>query len=373
MVKNIIISITGVLLLTSCFEEIPFEYEGTFVINLTTILQDSSLVKILGDSVVSDISVELSTIEYSVPEFGEKSDSIGLVEFTGLPWASYKVVGRGNVISPAQTDPTKMDTIPVTGTLSIIPEGSPQMIKNMYVSKLYVSPSNSQPGLKLNEIFTAGSPHIYRYFHDMFLELYNSSKDTVYMDGIVFCRMGSGQLSDVTSIFQFPGEPLIGRQYSVYPDSFLLLALDAYDHTLQVPSSVDLSGADWEFRNSTDFGDYDNLNVPNIENIEVGCNVDFFLALTSDVILIADGSDAYYLDGIDSATVIDCVEYSSKQLGDHEPEIESFLDRSWAGTGNRTYSGRSVERIEPGYDTNNSAEDFRLLDDPTPGYQYIEE
>ena len=91
-------------------------------------------------------------------------------------------------------------------------------------------------------------------------------------------------------------------------------------------------------------------------------------SLAGDVILIADGSDLNYLDGIDIASVIDCVEYHVSS--DHMKEIEAELDRGFGGVGIIKYGGQSIERISAGFDSNNSSVDFEIIDHPTPGYQH---
>ncbi len=92
------------------------------------------------------------------------------------------------------------------------------------------------------------------------------------------------------------------------------------------------------------------------------------IALGSDVVLLADGRDVDYIDGIDMETIIDVVEYSSSSS--HIKDITEELDAGWAGVGAIKYSGQSIERIEPGFDTDNSSIDFTLLNAPTPGYHH---
>ncbi|MCK4715868.1 MAG: DUF4876 domain-containing protein, partial [Candidatus Marinimicrobia bacterium] len=243
--------------------------------------------------------------------------------------------------------------------------------ENIIIDTIYTIASGAQPGLKINEIYSAGPPNRSYYFYDQFIELYNSSSDTIYLDGMVICRMWH-MLESVTYIFQFPGEPLIGREYPVPPENFVVIAQDAIDHTnipnLPLPESVDLSHADWEFRNSVDYGDFDNPDVPDIDNLEVGHTLDFMINLAGDVILIANGSDLNYLDGIDINSVIDCVEYHKSS--DAMKEIEAELDRGFAGVGIIKYGGESIERISAGFDSNNSTVDFVILSSPTPGYQH---
>ncbi|MBU1064633.1 DUF4876 domain-containing protein, partial [bacterium] len=204
-----------------------------------------------------------------------------------------------------------------------------------------------------------------------FFELYNSSEDTVYLDGMLFVRIYH-LLEWPSSIFQFPGEPLTGREYPVPPGAFVVVALDAMDHTnipnFPLPESVNLSQADWEFKNSMDYGDYDNPNVPNIDNIEVGCRIDFGIGLTMDVILITDGSDLNYFDGIAIESIIDGVEYAS--FSTHIKDVEKEVDRGFGGVGLIKYSGQSLERVAVGFDSNNSTVDFVIIPHPTPGYQH---
>jgi len=175
-----------------------------------------------------------------------------------------------------------------------------------------------------------------------------------------------------SAIFQFPGEPLIGREYPLPPGAFLVVAIDAMDHTnipnFPLPESVDLSQADWEFRNSADYGDYDNPDVPNLKNIEVGSRNDFGIGLNMDVILITDGSDLNYVDGIAIESVIDGVEFAS--FSTHLKDIEKEVDRGFGGIGLTKYSGQSLERVAVGFDSNNSTVDFEILDHPTPWYQH---
>lgn len=342
--------IIGFLFFSSCFKEKPLQYDGALSIIL--------FVKFEGKTLTS-LPVSLKTYDYNITVFTDTTDSSGMVVFEDLPWANYQVNVQSKILSPF--DSTGMDIVLAIG-YEFLYMGD----EDRFVDTLNVIASGAEPGLKINELYICGAP-CYLYWYDQYFELYNSSEDTVYLDGIVACRMGN-MLANITYIFQFPGEPLTGREYPVPPDSFVVLAIDAYNHTEYCSESINLSNADWEFRNSMDYGDFDNPDVPNIENIEVGHHLDFLPSLGSDVILIADGSDVDYLDGMDIESVIDCVEYSSSS--EHIKEIESELDRGFAGVGKVRYSGQSLERIAPGFDTNNSTLDFEIIPHPTPGYQH---
>jgi len=65
-------------------------------------------------------------------------------------------------------------------------------------------------------------------------------------------------------------------------------------------------------------------------------------------------------------TVIDGVEYSIN--GNSIKLLTQRVDAGFAGVGLSRYSGKSVQRRQPGFDTNNSSLDFIILNQPTPGY-----
>jgi len=95
-----------------------------------------------------------------------------------------------------------------------------------------------------------------------------------------------------------------------------------------------------------------------------------------NAIILADGSTWEYGDFTSGGTyqyvhipienVIDAVEYSSNS--ESKKQLTRRLDAGFAGVGMSKYSGKSVERRIPGFDTNNSRLDFIILDIPTPGY-----
>ncbi len=353
MVRNIIITITALILLTGCFDNIPTSQDGSLTIQLTVMLEDE---------IVQFSDVTIATHDYAIEAICDSTDSSGQVIFNGLPWAIYQATVRGTGIVRSYLDSTKLDTLLLVGTLEVVPSN-----ESIVSDTLWVESSGAQSGLKINEVYSVGPPNNFFYFYDQFFELYNSSEDTIFLDGMIFCRMGQF-LANVTYIFQFPGTPLTGQDYPIAPGEFKVVAGDAFDHSTIVPASIDLTNADFEFRNSLDYGDVDNPDVPNLENIEVGHRLDFMVGLSGDVILIADGSDLDYLDGIDIESVIDCVEYSASPT--HVKDIETELDRSYGGIGQVKYSGSSLERIAPGFDSNSSGEDFEIIVAPTPGYQH---
>ncbi|UCC71251.1 MAG: DUF4876 domain-containing protein [Gemmatimonadota bacterium] len=119
----------------------------------------------------------------------------------------------------------------------------------------------------------------YDYGH--FLELYNNSDTTIYLDGKVIVLGFTGLLFDLPDqpctisekwrtdpegirarFFEaFPGS---GRDYALAPGEAVVVATDAVDHRQFHPELHDLSRADFEFIGSSDV---DNPGVPNMVNI----------------------------------------------------------------------------------------------------------
>ncbi|MDD5582533.1 MAG: DUF4876 domain-containing protein [Candidatus Marinimicrobia bacterium] len=347
-------------------DEKPSIYEGTQEKHLFVYLDTTSLGKFFAgqSAILSGIPVDLINFDYVGFNQTKYTNDSGWVFFDSLLNGYY--IASVGIDYPFNND---LDTTRVTGQREFyIYQDTP--IKDTLTVRV-----SGNPGLKINEIYYAGPPNNIFYFYDQYIELYNASPDTVYLDGMIVCRMGPCTIGadNVTYIFQFPGEPITGREYPVEPGQFVVLAQDAVNHVIiqggnTLVNSIDLTHADWEFVNPQDYADTDNPNVPNIVDIQEGHRGDFMISLGSDIILIADGTDSYYPDGIDIETIIDVVEYSS--ISTHIKDITEELDAGWAGVGVIRYSGQSIERIEPGFDTDNSTIDFVKLDAPTPGYHH---
>ena len=357
MVKKYLSIIFIMIFVTGCFKDQPIIKDGTLTMQIFVKHEDM---------LVNNVPVTILTKDYNMSAIVDITDSTGMVEFDNLPYAQYTINATGNAIVPSFLDPEDMDTLLITGS-SVIDPGDEEVFQDT----IYTISAGSSPGIKINEIYSAGPPNNFFYFYDQFFELYNSSEDTLYLDGMIFCRMHI-YLANVTYIFQFPGEPLgVTKEYPIAPGEFKVIAQDAVNHRDDIfngQASVDLSHADFEFKNSKDYGDSDNPNVPNLDNLEVGHTLDFMVGVTGDVVLIADGSDLDYIDGIDIESVVDCVEWSSK--ADHIKDIEDAVDRGFGGVGQSKYSGTSIERIAKGFDTNNSSIDFEIINAPTPGSQH---
>ena len=215
MVKNKLLLIVISFMLFSCFDDIPENYDGDMTVQLTVVFENEA---------VKATGVTLKTNEYEVDTVCDTTDSAGFVSFSGLPWANYQATVRGTGIVTSYLDSTDFDTLVVVGIMELVPDAD-----GIIHDTLYVESSGTQPGLKINEVYTVGPPNNFYYFFDQFFELYNSSEDTIYLDGMVFCRIGH-YLANITYIFQFPGTPLTGQEYPIGPGEFKVLAGDADGH-----------------------------------------------------------------------------------------------------------------------------------------------
>ncbi len=248
------------------------------------------------------------------------------------------------------------------------------------VDTIFVNPISST-GIVINEIYAAGPVNNIFYFYDQFIEIYNGSDSVRYLDGAIIMRVSGnnegkgpgadedddGDIDGVVYAFKFPGKPG-EKNIPIYPKQFIVCAVDAVDHRKMISTSIDLSNADWEFYNQFSPEDIDNPSVPNLINVFPHRKQDFLINLVNDVIVIADGRDSVLLDGVDISTILDGVEYQPNPHPQNKKTLDSRVDRGYVISPPR-YSGRSLQRKEPGFDTNDSGTDFEIIEPPTPGKQ----
>ncbi|MCU7497991.1 MAG: DUF4876 domain-containing protein [Bacteroidota bacterium] len=251
-----------------------------------------------------------------------------------------------------------------------------------------LSPVFSGSALLISEIYSCGPSGAGNYYHDKYLEIFNQSDSTVYLDKVMVALVfssssyGLNYVNDPsyvhsTSIWMFPGT---GKDYPIRPGEFIVCAEDAMDHRTNAPNSVDLSHADFEFYKD-DAPDVDNPAVPNMVRIFQNTGNDWLMGgeLGGVVIARMEAKDLKTYDNqmlIPYSAVLDGVEY----MKDPSKLDKKILNRSIdAGTtgGIQFYTGKSMERIMmtvPGalklLDNNNSSLDFRVLSHPTPKSHY---
>ncbi len=364
-----------------CIRKAPTQEDGALTLKVVVADQSGLLQTdpILGYGPVPNAQAELKSKYYfekpkQPKTFVTYSDSFGIAEFKNIPLGGYTLEVKKNI---AVTDPKGVsDTVTIRGNLLL------DVAESAEVDTIKTKIS-SKSALVINEIYYCGPKNNSFYFFDQFVELYNNTDTTAYLDGLIICRalsrhdprMDSLDYVPVIYIYQFPGVPKTGRDYPVASHQFVVIAQDAIDHSQFIPTALDLSGADWEFYNPYR-SEIDNP-APNVVNAIPENSTDFMINLVHDSIILADGSDyypgevsahGYQYYNVPINTILDGVEYSAN--GNKLKELTTRLDAGFAGVGISKYSGQSVERRRPGFDTNNSSLDFVNLKHPTPGYSH---
>jgi hypothetical protein len=355
------------LLVSACGEEMPIVPDGEN--NLILYAIDTSGVDDGMWVPAVDATVKIAGVNFEYRAIFQ-TDHDGSVVIANLPAGKYTIVAEKINLE---------ENILLLGQMSKTLVYEPSEVDTLYMSYIKSSP------IVINEIYYAGCTVIY-YYNDQFVELYNSSQDTLYLDGYVLCRTTQVEevLGDIESydyaiayyVYQFPGTRDVTRECPIAPGEYQVIAFDAYNHSLVGGNCVDLSEANWETFNATSF-DYDNLTVPNLVPM-TAVGVDFSTNLNHGAIWLSTGEGIYFeahWDGskmqdyvhVPLESIVDGVEY------DNDPGENKYLtirvDAGMGGAGNSRYTGLSIERRYPGLDSNNSTFDFEITL-ATPGYQH---
>ncbi len=361
--RKIIVIISLVLVFFSCKEDAPVQTDGSAELKIATFWEVDNL-----DSTKSYFPLANAEM-ILVSEYGVKTeftDENGLLDVKNIPASVYQISARKKH--------------PLDSNILIVGNITDVEVTSGLVTDTIIAKPISASGISINEIYSAGPINSIFFFYDQYIELYNSSNEIKYLDGMQVFRMSGtdggtkdpgsdwgddGDIDGVTYAFKFPGRPG-EKNYPFEPHTFLVLAQDAYDHTQTVAGSIDLSNADWEFVNQLNAVDIDNPNVPNLSNIRLDKTADFMISLTADIVLITSGVDTVWEDGIDFETIIDGVEYQSS--GTKRITLDERIDRGWVQSAPK-YNGESMQRREKGVDTNDGTLDWQVIPAPTPGYQ----
>lgn len=308
---------------------------------------------------VEGVKITLEARTHVYATVGETDDS-GSAIFEELPDGTYSAFARGEAVVGAFK-------VIMTGFADLRIESGEELEDTILVSTIAAS------DLMINEIFYAGSCASSYYFYDQFVELYNASEDTLYLDNLILTRnlgVNDPELENkpyVRAIYAFQLKGT-GKQWPIAPGQIVVVAADAVDHSRWCSNSPDLSRADYEFFNALG-NDYDVPSVPNFESI-TSRTTDFLINLVHNAVVLATGED-WTIDEdnyvrIPVANVIDGVEYSANPSSTKELTLR--VDAGFAGVGVTRYSATSVERRELGLDSNNSTFDFVNIKPPTPGF-----
>jgi len=364
MRRGVFIAIAALAVFSGCGLDVPItpDGRGEFIITVadTSGLLPGSVAGVPFYLDSTEVKIDSRTSVFTATT---TTNAAGIAGFDHLPTGSYSVFARREIYlgSARKT---------FTGSFTLLVQGKESLSDTLLVKPV----SSSQ--LMINELFYCGSCASSFYFYDQYVELYNASADTMYLDGDILTRqlqvidLEMEQKDYVRAIyaFQFPGTPVTGHEYPIRPKQIMVVAADAVDHRPYCANSIDLSHADWEFFNALG-NDYDNPAVPNVNSI-TGRTTDFLINLVHNGVVLATGEewtiDADNYVRIPVKNVIDGVEYSANPSVTKELTVR--VDAGYAGVGMLRYSGYSTERRELGLDTNDSTFDFLNLVHPTPGF-----
>jgi len=376
MVKRAVITVLMILLVLafSCGREKPVNPDGANNLSLYAI--DTSEVSGGWNPVEgATIRVSSSTAQF---ERVYETGTGGLATLDGLAAGTYML--QAELLD-------LVNNVTILGQKQISVLFDPQISDTVFMNYQQASP------LTMNEIYYCGCNYSRFYYYDQFIELYNSSPDTLWLDGYIFCR--TSQTDEVINeigletvdfalayyVFAFPGESGVTRTVPIAPHEFLVVAGDAVDHSVWGGAlCVDLTDADWEFFNPLG-SDYDTPGVPNLLPIS-HYEQDFQFNVGHTGLFLATGEEWEYVEHYDPnmddmkeyihvplSTIVDGVEYSSNTTVATR-YLTLRVDAGLAGNGVAKYSATSVERRFPGLDSNNSTFDFVNTYPPTPGWQH---
>lgn len=364
-IRNIVylLAVFALLILTnSCMEEAPTEMDGQGELIIKSFFKNSENDQ---KQILSSAKIILSS-EYGINIY--ITDENGSVKIKDLPTASYSIAVR-------KLHPER-ERIFYTENINNVELYSDES-KTVELTAFPISSS----GIAINEIYAGGPPNSGPYVTDQFIELFNPTDSILYLDGKMICRLsgnnirhgykGSGadehnddDIDGVTYAFKFPGNPG-EKNHEIKPGEFLLIAQTPGFHNKDAEWSVDLRNADWEFHNQYNPGELNYESIPDLLNMITDEKSDFMLNLSSDVVVITDGKDADWSDGLDIDGIIDGVQYKT-DFSD-PTTIDERVDVGFVKSSEK-YSGKSMQRRTPGIDTNNGTLDWEILDKPTPGF-----
>ncbi len=260
--------------------------------------------------------------------------------------------------------------------------------------------------LVIKEVYYTGSSTLSggTYFSDQFVEIYNNSTDTIFLDnlciadvfgasGLINSNTVPTQFKDdqanvyVNSVWRIPGT---GTQRPLAPGNSIVIAQDGVNHKeagLNPNSPVNLSAADWETYNERpDNRDADAPNVPNLEKLYFTGGFDWLITVFGPGIVIFKTTDFSTLAKaaipgstqperikIPNALIIDSFEALKDASSGSYKRIPVALDAGFAFA-TSTYTGESFIRKTSStvgtrrvlQDTNNSTNDFIKLSTPKP-------
>lgn len=254
----------------------PPPTNNTFVLSVRANDQDLSVAQKLGwTSGIPNAEVVLTSTDGSGAPRNLTTSAAGTVSIAALPTGKYRVAIR-RILTAAE-----IATInEASGPGAFVGESEIEVTAGSLTATVSV-PVSYRSSLVISEwSFNARFfPGIGSYRYGGFLELYNNSDTTVYLDGVLLvnghekpthqpgtfadCNLYKPYQNDPDGVWSqfmqaFPGT---GRDYPLAAGKTVVVATDAIDHRPISAGELDLRGAHFEFIGSADV---DNPQVPNM-------------------------------------------------------------------------------------------------------------
>ena len=207
------------------------------------------------------------------------TDSLGVATFTNVVPGAYQVSALRTLTSVESSHLAAADA-----DVNALGSGASFSVQAPTTNGTLIVDAGRRGSLVISEEFPNYPRDLAGDFYDYahYLELYNNSDTTIYLDGKTVvkglpgwrdystypCANEEQYRMDSLGIwtawtYRFPGS---GHDYPLPPGGVTLLAQDAIDHRPFDPNLPDLSGANFEFRGASDV---DNPQVPDMISIGV--------------------------------------------------------------------------------------------------------
>lgn len=367
---------------------------------------------------VSGLNVTITnTVDNSVTT--ATTDATGLVQFLELAPGTYNVACVLDLTAEeASAASGYYEAITLNGV-----ENNVVLFADMESSSTLILDGKPSSSLIIKEFYYAGAndPSWSILFKDQFVEIYNNSSEVVYADGLYIASLapnanGANDNDKVLGlsldefvyadkVARIPGS---GTDNPIQPGESIIICYNAVDWTNDGANSaftVDLSISDFELyavswleslgRTGNAWFDVDNVDIPNMEmvylNIENygsfnfqsgGASIAILKAETapSDADIIQDPNSSesnpiYYIK-MNTADIIDGADFLSNGEAATFKRLPTSIDAGFNYAEGGDYSSKSLRRkvakeTADGrkvlMDTNNSTNDFEVIDLATPG------
>ena len=274
--------LTGNFVLTGCNDDDVAMTQVNATLNISSNIGNDLTVK-TGSYTFTNVSPGTeTTVDYGATltraaaesTLASLTDGLYNVAFVGTATYTYT---ETQIVDKEEVEVEKSAEVNIQGSQQNVEVKGGNVALNLTV---YVQNKDEKGNFVIAEIFSGGSlyPETNRQYNgDQYIRIYNNSSETLYADGLVLLesKFSTTQKFEYTpdimaeamvaqSVVRIPGS---GKEHPVLPGESIILCDNAINHTEALPSSIDLSNADFEWYTigTSSLPDVDNPDVPNME------------------------------------------------------------------------------------------------------------